>query len=264
LLESLNFSANCTVATSETSQQAAQGFGRSPRLSAQVLGVLVSEVVTQWAPGSLLPRESDLAERYGISRGVTREVLRGLEERGIVTVRHGHGAIVNDPDQWDILDVLVLNAVLSRPDGVGVLREVLECRRLLEVYVAGLAAERAKPEEVAAIQAALDEMAAAAELPTEEGDPFLEADRRFHEALAQAAGNRALTRITEPLQRAFFTAHRPLVHPEARRERSVPEHAAVLKAIKAKDATAAASAMERLLSTVEGYVEDLERQRSND
>jgi GntR family transcriptional repressor for pyruvate dehydrogenase complex len=229
-----------------------------------VLGVLLAEVITQWAPGSLLPRESDLAERYGISRGVTREVLRGLEERGIVTVRHGHGAIVNDPEQWDILDVTVLNAVLGGEDGVQVLREVLECRRLLEVYVAGLAATRAKPEEMAAIREALDEMAAAAELPAEDDDPYLEADRRFHEALARAAGNRALTRITDPLQRAFFTAHRPLVHPEARQGRSVPEHEAVLKAIEERDPAAASSAMERLLSTVEGYVEDLERQRSND
>ena len=247
--------------TRETSQLVGQAFGRSPRLSAQVLGVLVHEVVTQWEPGLLLPRESDLAERFGVSRGVTREVLRGLEERGVVTVRHGHGAIVNQSDQWDILDVAVLNAVLSRPDGVAVLREVLECRRLLEVYVAGRAAQRARPDEVAAIRAALDEMAAAAELPTEDGDPFLEADRRFHEALAHAAGNRALIRITEPLQRAFFTAHRPLIHPEARRERAVPEHAAVLKAVEAKDADAARSAMELLLNTVEGYFEDLVQAR---
>jgi GntR family transcriptional repressor for pyruvate dehydrogenase complex len=247
-----------------TSQLNAQGFGRSPRLSAQVLVVLLTEVVTQWPPGSLLPRESDLAERYGISRGVMREVLRGLEERGIVTVRHGHGAIVNEPEQWDILDVTVLNAVLDGDDGIHVLREVLECRRLLEVYVAKVAAARAKPEEVAAIRAALDEMAAAAELPAEEDDPYLQADRRFHEALARAAGNRAITRITDPLQRAFFAAHRPLVHPEARRGRSVPEHEAVVRAIESGDPEAASAAMERLLSTVEGYVEDLERQRSND
>jgi DNA-binding FadR family transcriptional regulator len=82
--------------------------------------------------------------------------------------------------------------------------------------------------------------------------------------LSGAAGNRALRRITEPLQRAFFTAHRPLVHPEARRERSVPEHAAVLQAIEAHDSAAASAAMDRLLTTVEGYVEDLERQRFND
>jgi DNA-binding FadR family transcriptional regulator len=239
-------------------------FGRSPRLSTQVLGVLLAEVMNHWPAGSLLPRETDLAERFGISRGVVREALRGLEERGVVTVRHGHGAIVNGREYWDILDVTILNAIVNGPDGVGVLREVLECRRCLEVYVAGLAAVRATPEEIAAIGKALAEMAEAADIETDDGDPFLEADLRFHEALARAAGNRALFRITEPLQRAFLTAHRPLVHREARRERSVPEHAAVLAAIEAGDAATASAAMEGLLETVEGYAAALEQQRSND
>ena len=77
-----------------------QRFGRSPRLSAQVIGHLLADVLNNWPAGSLLPRETDLAERFGISRGVVREVLRGLEERGVVTVRHGHGAIVNGQDRW--------------------------------------------------------------------------------------------------------------------------------------------------------------------
>jgi DNA-binding FadR family transcriptional regulator len=179
-------------------------------------------------------------------------------------VRHGHGAIVNEPDRWDILDPLVLNTVVSGPDGVGVLREVLECRRCLEVFVAGLAAARAKPDDLDALSRALEEMREAADLVGEDDDPFLEADLRFHEALARASGNRALFRITEPLQRAFLTAHRPLAHPEARRERSVPEHKAVLDAILSRNPAAASSAMERLLETVEGYATALEQQRSND
>ncbi|HEY4826977.1 MAG TPA: GntR family transcriptional regulator, partial [Solirubrobacteraceae bacterium] len=95
-----------------------QSFGRSPRLSAQVLGVLMAEILNDWPPGALLPRETDLAERFGISRGVVREALRGLEERGVVTVRHGHGAIVSEPERWDILDPVVLNAVLAGPERV--------------------------------------------------------------------------------------------------------------------------------------------------
>jgi GntR family transcriptional repressor for pyruvate dehydrogenase complex len=235
----------------------AQRFGRSPRLSAQVIGHLLADVLANWPAGSLLPRETDLAERFGISRGVVREVLRGLEERGVVTVRHGHGAIVNGQVRWDILDPTVLNALLNGPERSSVLLEVLQCRKLLEMHAAELAAARANPEEIEAIAAALDDMRAAADVTTEDGDPFLDADLRFHEALARAAGNRALFRIAGPLQRAFLTAHRPLVHPEARRERSVPEHTAVLEAIRGGDGGAAAAAMERLLATVEGYAAEL-------
>jgi DNA-binding FadR family transcriptional regulator len=241
-----------------------QSFGRSPRLSAQVLGVLMAEILNDWPPGALLPRETDLAERFGISRGVVREALRGLEERGVVTVRHGHGAIVSEPERWDILDPVVLNAVLAGPERVDVLREVLECRRCLEVYAAGLAAARAQPKDIEALSDALAEMQAAADVPPGEDDPFLKADLHFHEALARAAGNRALFRITEPLQRVFLTAHRPLVHPEARRDRSVPEHAAVLEGVKSRNPVAASSAMERLLQTVEGYAEALQPDRSDE
>ena len=235
-------------------------FDRSPRLSNQVLGVLLSEVIERWPPGSLLPRESDLADRFGVSRGVTREVLRGLEERGVITVRHGHGAIVNDPDRYDILDTDVLRALLQGPDQVGVLREVLECRRLLEVQVVGLAATRAKPDEVEAIASALEEMRVAATAEAADGaDPYLEADVRFHVAIAHAAGNRALFRLAEPLQRAFLEAHRPLARPEARVERSVPDHEQVYRAVVARDPRAASAAMGQLLHTVDGYLEDLQR-----
>jgi DNA-binding FadR family transcriptional regulator len=235
-------------------------FDRSPRLSNQVLGVLLNEVIERWPPGSLLPRESDLAERFGVSRGVTREVLRGLEDRGIITVRHGHGAIVNPSEQYDVLDADVLRALLQGPDQVGVLREVLECRRLIEVQVAALAASRAKPNEIEAISAALAEMRAAATAETTDGsDPYLEADVRFHAALASAAGNRALYRLAEPLQRAFLAAHRPLARPEARVKVSVPDHEKVFRAVAARDPQAASDAMAQLLRTVDGYLEDLQR-----
>jgi GntR family transcriptional regulator, transcriptional repressor for pyruvate dehydrogenase complex len=226
-----------------------------------VLTVLLAEIIEHWSPGSLLPRESDLADRYGVSRGVTREVLRGLEERGIITVRHGHGAIVNPPDRYDVLDAEVLQAVLQGPDRLDVLREVLECRRLLEVQVVALAASRATPAQLEEISAALEDMRAAAAVPIADGgfDPYLEADLRFHAALARAAGNRALFRLTEPLQRAFLAAHQPLARPAARVERSVPEHEHVFRAVVAKDPQSASLAMTQLLRTVEGYLQDLAR-----
>ena len=234
-------------------------FDRSPRLSNQVIGVLLSEVAQEWEPGSLLPRESDLASRFGISRGVTREVLRGLEIRGVVTVRHGHGAIVNDPRQWNILDADVLAAILQAKEGFKSLSEVLECRRILEVQAASLAAERATRSDLADIASALEDMRSHADSPDEGGDEYLEADLRFHEALAAATDNRALFQISELLGRAFVTAHRPLAHPDARRERSVPEHEQVYLAVSRGDADAAGRAMTQLLQTVEGYLDDLKR-----
>jgi len=200
-----------------------------------------------------LPRESDLAERFGISRGVTREVLRGLEERGVVTVRHGHGAIVNDPDEWDILDGDVLNALLHGRGQVSGLREILECRQIIEVQVAALAAERASSEEIALIADAIDSMREAAELD-DDSESYTQADLSFHESLARAAGNGALFRVAEPLSRAFVIAHRPLARVDARVNRSVPEHERVFEAVLRRDPHGAAVAMRELLATVEGFL----------
>src|SRR4051812_38972323 len=114
------------------------------RLHRQVMRVLLEDIAGGSLPvGERLPRESDLATQFAVSRGVVRECLRGLEERGMVTVRQGSGARVNDPAVWNVLDPDVLAVMLNGEAGVTALFELLECRRVIEVEAAGLAAQRA-------------------------------------------------------------------------------------------------------------------------
>jgi GntR family transcriptional repressor for pyruvate dehydrogenase complex len=61
----------------------------------------------------MLPREVDLAAEFDVSRGVARETIRAMEERGLISVKHGKGATVNEPDGWDVFDPDVLAAMLS-------------------------------------------------------------------------------------------------------------------------------------------------------
>jgi DNA-binding FadR family transcriptional regulator len=211
------------------------------------------------APGSRLPREADLATRFGVSRGVARECVRGLEERRIVSVKHGRGATVNPETRWDVLDPLVLEALLDSDGGAAILREYLECRRVLEIEAAGLAAERARPDTLTAMADALARMTAAAELasagPAAE-DLFHEADIEFHRALIAATGNRALGHLTEPIHRALMAARRPLARPGLRRRRALPEHQRILAAVAQGDAPAAREAMHEHLETVAGYLRE--------
>src|SRR3954451_5784873 len=86
-------------------------------------------VAGRLAPGAVLAREVALAERYEISRGVARECLRALEERGLLTVNHGSVTTVNPRSFWDLFDVDVLTAALGIPDSDRLLGESLECRR---------------------------------------------------------------------------------------------------------------------------------------
>jgi len=228
------------------------------RLHRSVLRILVADIVAdRLSPGDRLPTETEIAQRFGVSRGVARESLRSLEERGLVTVKHGIGAIVRPSADWDMFNVDVLEAVVEHEGGAKLLGDYLECRRLLEIEAAGLAAERATADDLMALSAALDRMTSTAvEAP---GNPsaeerFHEADVAFHRALIKATGNRALGRMTEPVHRALAAARRPLARPEHRLERSLPEHREILASVAARDPKRAREAMRAHLLTVGRYL----------
>jgi DNA-binding FadR family transcriptional regulator len=228
------------------------------RLHRTLLRVLVADIVRGTIPaGERLPTEIELARRFGVSRGVARESLRSLEERGLVTVRHGIGATVLPSTAWDMFNPDVISAVLEGDEAVALLREYLECRRLLEIEAAALAAARATRADLVALSDSLTQMTAAAvQVPasTSSEARFHEADVAFHRAVISATGNRALGRMTEPVHRALSAARRPLARPEHRLERSLPEHRAILAAIAAGDERAAREAMRAHLLTVERYL----------
>ena len=98
------------------------------------------------------------------SRGVARETIRALEERGLVGVRQA-GRDRALQRSLNIFDPDVLVAVLATSGGRRTLTDYLDCRRILEVAAAGLAAERATSAQVAAIDAAFHGIEEAAGLP---------------------------------------------------------------------------------------------------
>src|SRR4051812_49510257 len=122
------------------------------RLHENVMRVLLGDIVTRRVgAGGWLPREADIASQFSVSRGVARECIRGLEERGLVSVKHGRGATVNPGARWDVLNSDVLAAMLEVDRDAHILWEYLECRRVLEIEAAGLAAERATEGDLGAL-----------------------------------------------------------------------------------------------------------------
>jgi DNA-binding FadR family transcriptional regulator len=236
-----------------------------PRKHREALRVLIGEITSgAFAQGDLLPREEDLAAQFGCCRGVARECIRGLEERGLVVVRQGRGAAVTASHMWDMFDADLLGALLARPGAPTVLREHLECRRILEVEAAALAAERASDDQLDVLSESFQQMTVNAERarrnPAAE-DLYREADMAFHRAIVDAAGNRPLGRMTEPIQRALMTALGPPARSQCRSERALPEHERILSAILARDTDEVRAAMLDHLQTVESYVGEFERQR---
>jgi DNA-binding FadR family transcriptional regulator len=235
-----------------------------------MLHVLVADITSGALPaGSRLATEVELARAFAVSRGVARECLRSLEERGLVTVKHGSGATVLPSSEWDMLNLDVIAAILKTDQGAALLHEYLECRRILEIHAAGLAAAHATRADLVALSEAFERMSAAAVqtagVPSAE-DRFHDADVAFHRAVIAATGNRALGRMTEPLHRALGVARRPLARPEHRLEFSLPEHRRILAAIAARDPGAARAAMRAHLLTVERYLSEYvaDAQRATD
>jgi GntR family transcriptional repressor for pyruvate dehydrogenase complex len=230
------------------------------RLHRTLVEALVADIVSgAIGEGERLPPEAELAHRFSVSRGVAREGLRSLEERGLIAVKHGSGATVRPAAEWDMFSPDVIAAMLAGDRGAKLLADYLECRRLLEIEAAGLAAARATGSDLVALSDALERMTAAAAhragAPSAE-DRFHDADVAFHRAVIQATGNRALGRMTEPVHRALAAARRPLARPAFRFERSLPEHRRILAAIADGDAEGARTAMREHLLTVERYLSE--------
>jgi DNA-binding FadR family transcriptional regulator len=206
-------------------------------------------------PGEALPREADLAREFGVSRGVAREAIRALQERGLVTVRHGLGQTVNDPQDWRVLHPDVLRALLTSDDAPALLADLLECRLIAEVEAAGLAAERATDSDVAALAdrfAALS-VTTAGSRPSDRGAAAA-AEREFHMQILWVARNRPLAQMLEPVHDAFAQARDALPTRKAARE----ERRRIVDAIGARDAGSARGAMRVHL---EGVARSLRRRR---
>jgi DNA-binding FadR family transcriptional regulator len=210
------------------------------------------------APGARLPRETELSERFDISRGVARECLRALEERGLVTVKHGSATTVNPRGSWDLFDADVITVALAGAGAVSLLGDYLECRRMIEIGSAGLAAVRASGEDVVRLEELLGAMKAAASQggARSQEREYHAADVAFHVALVEATGNDALVSLVRRIDAALLAARYPLARPAHRRTRAIPEHEAILTAVRARDEPAAREAMRVHLDTVEHYLHE--------
>ena len=129
----------------------------TPRKADVVAQDLMAKVVGgQLPPGSLLPRENELAESYAVNRSVGREAVKLLEVHRLVRPVRRRGTEVLDPMRS--LSPEVLRAMLKPGEGHidrHMLAGLLEVRAGLDVEMSGLAAQRRSEEDLAALEGAL-------------------------------------------------------------------------------------------------------------
>lgn len=192
----------------------------------------------EWADGSMLPREVDLQAEFGVSRGVIREALGALESHGVVSIVHGRGAFLQPRSSWHVLDEDVAETLSESRGRRALLRELVECRLLLEPAATALAAERAAEPGLATLATAVGRL--------EDGADKRTALAAFHAGVLDLCGNRALAQALRPAMLAHVR-HGP--RPPAR----VGEQCrAILEAIAASDPEAARAASRAHLRALDG------------
>jgi GntR family transcriptional repressor for pyruvate dehydrogenase complex len=229
-------------------------------LHKDVMAALISDIVAgSQPPGSTLPTITEIADRFDVSRGVARETLRAMQERGLISIKQGKSGVVNPTEDWDTFDPDVLSATLVSSGGADILEHYFEVRRILEVEAAGLAAARAGADDLRQMESALGQMDQAAleskERPQDPATPrrFNKADIAFHESIIAATGNSALKRLIKRIHLAAIGRTLPIGSPSYWLESAQPQHRAVLEAVRDRDSEGARQAMGEHVDTVKQY-----------
>ncbi|OJB16060.1 GntR family transcriptional regulator [Burkholderia ubonensis] len=201
-------------------------------------------------PESLLPREPELMERFGVSRTVLREALRTLTSKGLVESRPKVGTRVRPRRAWNLLDADLLDWYSRVAPPLSFALKLREMREMVEPHAAALAARAYAPEAFEAIDAAARAMAGARNV-----DEWVRADLRFHLSVLEAGGNELLVPLGALIDRTLEAQ----LQLNARRadvfNASLAEHLAVCDAILARDAEGARRAMATLLAITRARIE---------
>jgi GntR family transcriptional repressor for pyruvate dehydrogenase complex len=197
--------------------------------------------------GVQLPGERELVRSLGVSRSSVRGGLRALVGKGVLVTRHGAGTFVADGPPVLDSEPLSLLAALH-----GFTRaEMFEARRTLEVGVAGLAAERARGEDLAAISEEVTGMFASIDDP----QAFLVHDIRFHRSVATASANPILASIVEMVSTLFYEERRKTANLSADPRSVAQMHRRIYHAIRDRDRAQAQELMFEHLTRAEREAE---------
>lgn len=218
---------------------------REPRLSDKVAEMMLETILSnRLNVGDRLPSERELGEQFGVSRTVVREAVRALVAKGVIEVRSGSGLRVAAVDADSVRESMSL---FLRGGDID-FEKVHEVRSLLEVHLAGLAAERATPEDVARlaeIHAQMVEESADVESAARD-------DLEFHRRIALATHNVLFLVLMDSIGSALIDIRR-LNLGSGSTPMTLSQHQAILDAVAAGDPATARVAMAAHLEGVAAW-----------
>jgi GntR family transcriptional repressor for pyruvate dehydrogenase complex len=205
--------------------------------------------------GDRIPSHEELSDRWGISRTTIREALNKLESLGVLSKHQGRGTFILETRLDQILPAEKLGRILTK-DGV---LELLEARKLLEISIAGLAAQRRSEEDVVGLGGGLEDMTRCLKANDHVGHSM--ADRSFHLSISKASRNSFLQAMMSNLQEALVTQQEEILSfSEAGQKRIAEEslsyHNRIYTAIVDRDSDRAMECMRLHLTSVERFLRE--------
>ena len=223
---------------------------REDRLADKVADLLKKAILSgQLRPGDRLPPERILGDRFAVSRTVIREAIRGLAAKGLVEVRSGSGTVVARVGAGSVTETMQLYLQGASID----YDAIHEVRVMLEVHVAGVAAERATESDLHELHEVLRSMVATAHDP----DICAVQDAEFHRGLARATHNPLHAVMLDAIGEPIMTVRRATLNLPGRAATAIGGHARILERITAQDAAGARQAMAAHLTDSRGVWERL-------
>jgi DNA-binding FadR family transcriptional regulator len=229
------------------------------RLSSQdnIAAVLGAEILSgARKPGDRMPSDVEMLKKFGVSRVVTREIIKTLAAKGMVTSKMKLGTIVLDPSNWNWLDPDVLSWRVSVGLDLEFMAQITTVRRAVEPMAAATAAQNRTRADIVKLREAITAMAQAKDNRRQ----FAEADLRFHMAVSAISRNpffHSFAGVIGTALSVVLALNAEADSPQMQ-ARTVARHAAVVDAIEAGDADAAAKAM---LYTVDSGLAHAKRAR---
>ncbi|RUT31409.1 FadR family transcriptional regulator [Arsenicitalea aurantiaca] len=212
------------------------------KLAVEILGRRIAN--DAYRPGEVMPTEPELAESLGVSRTTVRDAIKVLSGKGMVRTARRYGTRVRPVEEWNLLDADVAAwHDPTHPRLQVMFAETTELRGIIEPQAAGLAAERATGEQIAAI------VEAAYAMHPQSGavEDLFAADCTFHATILDATGNLLMRQLRPIILTMLWISYEYGVLAKSQEPVSRDGHIAVAEAIRRRDAAGARAEMSQML-----------------
>ncbi|WP_420963427.1 FadR/GntR family transcriptional regulator [Brucella sp. IR073] len=210
-----------------------------------ILQRFIEKIVSgEFAESATLPNEAELTEQFGVSRTSLREAMQYMAAIGMIRSRTRAGTIVLPRENWNYLDPLLLDIMLTIGGDETFYSSLIDARQLLEPAAAAQAAANANARQLAQIARAFEDMV---EANSRDNEMWSRADLEFHTAIINASGNWVYRQFASAIRAALLASFRLTNRASQSHEQAILKHQDVLEAIRMRRPDAARHAMEQLI-----------------